>query len=315
MTTVNTVLGPIDSSELSVTLAHEHILSSNAGIPQDFPEFLEDDYMQHIIDGLNKAKAAGIKTIVDATTLDLGRDVKVLAEASRRTGINIIACTGWWTEKPRFISGAQVERLARGFVRDVEIGISGTNIKAGILKGASDMMGVLPPEETVLRALARAYHKTGLSIMLHSYSPGQVGRQQIAILKEEGVPMNRVKLDHSNDTTDLEYLFWVLDQGCYLGLDRYPGMVPSLSARNNTLKALIDAGFESRVCISHDWSLARHIAMDSPIGTPERREKMNPHGYLYILNVVFPQLLEMGVSQKVIDGLLVDGPRNFFEGK
>jgi len=62
--------------------------------------------------------------------------------------------------------------------------------------------------------------------MIHSYSPGQVGRRQIEILKEEGVPLNRVKLDHSNDTTDLEYLFWILDQGCFLGLDRYPGTVP-----------------------------------------------------------------------------------------
>ena len=62
----------------------------------------------------------------------------------RRTGVNIIACTGWWTEKPRFISGASVERLAKGFVRDVEQGIDGTQVKAGVLKGASDMPGVLP---------------------------------------------------------------------------------------------------------------------------------------------------------------------------
>ena len=315
MTIINSVLGPVDSSKLGVTLAHEHILSSNAGIPQDFPEFLEDKYMEHIIEGLNRAKAAGIQTVVDATTLDLGRDVNVLAEASRRTGVNIIACTGWWTEKPRFISGASVERMAKGFIKDVEKGISGTNIKAGILKGASDMNGVLPGEETILRAVARAHHQTGLPIMLHSYSPGQVGRRQIEILKEEGVPLNRVKLDHSNDTTDLEYLFWTLDQGCFLGLDRYPGAVPSPTARNKTLKALIDAGFAGRVCISHDWSLARHVASDSPIGTRERRAKMNPHGYLYIQNVVFPQLKEWGVSQKVIDSLLVDGPRNFFEGK
>jgi phosphotriesterase-related protein len=315
MASVNTVLGPIDSSKLGVTLAHEHILSSNAGIPQNFPEFLEDNYMDRIIEGLNRTKAAGIQTVVDATTLDLGRDVRVLAEASKKTGVNIVACTGWWTEKPRFISGASVDRMAKGFIKDVEQGIEGTAIKAGVLKGASDVMGVLPGEETVLRAVARAHHKTGLSIMLHSYSPGQVGRRQIAILKEEGVPMNRVKLDHSNDTTDLEYLFWILDQGCFLGLDRYPGDVPSNNQRTKTLKALIDAGFAGRVCISHDWSLARHVASDSPIGTPERRQKLNPHGYLYIKNMVFPQLKEMGVSQKVIDTLLVDGPRNFFEGK
>ena len=315
MTMINSVLGSLDASKLGVTLAHEHILSSNAGIPQNYPEFLEDGYIDHIIDGLNKAKAGGIQTVVDATTLDLGRDVNVLAEVSRRTGVYIITCTGWWLEKPRLMSGASVDRLAQGFIRDVEKGIEGTNIKAGVLKGASDIAGVLPGEETVLRAVARAQLKTGLPIMLHSYSPGQVGRRQITILKEEGVPMNRVKLDHSNDTTDLEYLLWILDQGCFLGLDRYPGQVPSPIARTKVLKSLIDAGFAGRLCISHDWSLARYVASDSNIGTPEKRQKMNPHGYLYIKNVVFPQLLEMGVSQKVINSLLVDGPRNFFEGK
>ena len=60
--------------------------------------------------------------------------------------------------------------------------------------------------------------------MLHSYSPGQVGRQQLAILKEEGVNLRRVKVDHSTDTTDMEYLTWIVEQGCYLGMDRLPGI-------------------------------------------------------------------------------------------
>ncbi len=315
MATVNTVLGPLDTAKMGVTLAHEHILSSNAGIPENFPELLEEGYMDRVIEGLQKAKTGGIRTVVDATTLDLGRSVGVLAEASRRTGVNIICCTGWWTERLRFLSGVSPDQWAKAFVREVEKGIAGTSIKPGILKGASDMAGVTPEQETVLRAVARAQRQTGLPIMLHSYPAGQVGRRQIAILREEGVPLHRVKIDHSNDTTDVEYLLWMLGQGVYLGLDRYPGDNVSPLARTRTLKALIDAGFAGRVCISHDWSLARHIAADSTIGTPERRRKLNPHGYLYINNVVFPQLREMGVSETVIAKLLVDGPRNFFEGK
>ncbi len=315
MAKVNTVLGPLDTAKMGVTLAHEHILSSNAGIPENFPELLEDDYLEHIIAGLQKAKAGGIQTVVDATTLDLGRSVGVLAEASRRTGVNIICCTGWWTERLRFLSGVSSDRWAQAFVREAEKGIAGTNIKPGILKGASDMTGVTVEQETILRAVARAQRHTGLPIMLHSYPAGQVGRRQIAILKEEGVPLHRVKIDHSNDTTDVEYLLWMLGQGVYLGLDRYPGDNVSPLARTKTLKALIDAGFAGRVCVSHDWSLARHVAGDSAIGSPEKRQKLNPHGYLYIKNVVFPQLREMGVSEAVIGKLLVDGPRNFFEGK
>jgi phosphotriesterase-related protein len=314
MAIINSVLGPLSTANLGTTLMHEHLLSSSTGIPQNYPEILDKGYMKHIISGLKKAKAGGIDTIVDATTLDLGRDVNVLAEASRRSGVNIIACSGWWTEKPRFLSGVSVDRLARGFIREIQDGIADTNIKAGILKGASDMAGVTPEEETVLRAVARAQHETGVPIMLHSYSPGQVGRRQIAILREEGIDLSRVKMDHSNDTTDLEYLTWILEQRCYLGMDRYPGTGASPIARTRTLKALIDAGYKDRLCLSHDWSLARHMANDSPIGSPEKRKKMNPHGYLYIKNIVLPQLREMGVSEDTINSLLIDSPRNFFEG-
>ena len=59
--------------------------------------------------------------------------------------------------------------------------------------------------------------------------------------QQEGVDPKRVKLDHSNDTTDLEYLTQLLEQGCYLGLDRYPGRTTSSTARTNTMKALTDA--------------------------------------------------------------------------
>ena len=314
MAIINSVLGPLDTSEMGTTLMHEHIMGSSIFIPQTYPEILDRGYMRKIINGLKQAKAGGIDTIVDATTLDLGRDVNILAEASHRSGVNIICCSGWWTEKTRFLTGVSVDRLAGAFIREVKEGVVGTGIKPGILKGASDKDGVLPHEETILRAIARAHHATGLPIMLHSYSPGQVGRRQIAILKEEGVPLNRVKMDHSNDTTDLEYLTWMLDQGCYLGLDRYPGEGASPLARTRTLKALIDAGYKDRLCVSHDWSLARHVASDSPIGTPERRKKLNPHNFLYIKNIVFPQLLEMGASEYVINSILVDAPRKFFEG-
>ena len=314
MAIINSVLGPIDTANLGATLIHEHIMSSTIGIPQNYPEVLERGYLRHIMDGLKQAKAGGIDTIVDATTLDLGRDVNILAKASRLTGVNIIACTGWWLEKTRFLSGVSIDRLARGFIREIKEGIAGTGIKAGILKGASDMAGVLPEEAKILRAVAQAHHETSLPIMLHSYAPGQVGRQQIAIMKEEGVPLNRVKMDHSNDSTDLEYLLWILDQGCYLGMDRYPGRGTSPLARTRTLKVLIDAGYKDRLCISHDWSLARHVDKNSPIGTRTIRGKVNPYNYLYINTVVFHQLREMGVSDTIIDSLLIDPPRNFFEG-
>ena len=313
MATINSVLGPIDTKDIGFTLMHEHVLVGFAGVYQDYPELLGDNPLERAVNELKSAKDEGVDTIVDATTTDLGRDVNLIAEASRLSGVNIIAVSGWWLEIPRFFQGVSVEQLTEVFVREVDEGISGTGIKAGILKAASDYGEMTPQAQKVLRAVGRAHLKTGVPIMLHSYSPGQVGRQQLAILQEEGVNPRRVKLDHSNDTTDIEYLTWVLEQGCYLGLDRYPGGVTSPKARTNTMKALIDTGWADRLCPSHDRSAISFVTPDWRRAEEERR-KYNPHGYLYIKNVVFAQLREMGVSETVLNNLCVTGPRNFFEG-
>ena len=312
MATVNSVLGPLDTAELGFTLMHEHLLCGFAGVSENYPELLGADFMDKIFDGLTRAKEGGVVTVVDATTLDLGRDVNVMVQAARRTGVNIIACSGWWMDIPPFFEGVSANQFADMFIREIRQGICGTEVKAGILKGASDISGMTRGEELVLRGVARAHLETGAPIMLHSYPVGRVGEQQLAVLKEEGANLRRVKLDHSNDTTDVEYLVWVLEQGCYLGLDRYPGRNVSPLARTKTMKALIDAGYEDRLCPSHDCLLARVMA-DNPMVSEEERLRLNPHGYLYVKKVVFPWLREMGVSESTIDRLCVEGPRNFFE--
>ena len=315
MTMINTVLGPMDTTDLGFTLMHEHLLVASAGFYQDYPELLGEKRMDRVVERLNEAKAGGVDTILDATTLDLGRNVEFMAEASRRSGVNIIACTGWWLDIPRFMVGVSPDQLAEVFIREIEVGIAGTDIKAGILKSASDIEGVKPEAAVILKAVAIAHRQTGVPIMLHSYAPGQVAREQLAILEAEGVDPGRVKIDHSNDTTDVEYLCWLLDHGCFLGLDRYPGRNVSHRARTNTLKALIDLGYADRLCPSHDGIVLRPITDDTGLlGSEEDRLKVNPHGFLFIKNVVFSQLKEMGVAEDVLDRLCVTGPRQFLEG-
>ncbi len=313
MTKVNTVLGSINTSTLGFTLMHEHLMVSSAGIPQNYPKLLGEDYMNQIVNGLIQAKEGGIDTIVDATTLDLGRNIPILAEASRRSGINIVATTGWWLDIPRYFDVVSADQFAELFICDIREGISGSDVRAGILKGASDISGVTSIEENILRGVARAHLQTGIPIMLHSYSPGQVGKQQIGILKEEGVDLGRVKLDHSNDTADIDYLMWLLEQGCYLGLDRYPGSTLSPLVRTMTMKRLIDAGYVHRLLPSHDHTFVRIMGefQDISIST---EEKQNPYGKLYMKKIVFTQLLDMGVSEETIKTLCVDNPKNFFDG-
>ncbi len=312
MSIVNAVLGPLDTKDLGFTLMHEHVMSQGF-VAQNYPELFGEGFMDRIITGVTEAEKGGVDTIVDATTFDLGRDVSVLAEVSRRTKVNIIACTGWWMNLPEHIAGTSPDLFADLFVREIEVGIVGTDIKAGILKSAADFNGVTATGEIMLRAVARAHCRTLVPIILHSYAHEQVARQQLAILKEEGVDLHRVAVDHVNDTKDMEYLVWLLDQGCYLGMDRYPGLNLSSRSRTETLKLLIDTGWVDRLLLSHDCSLASPEAFYPP-DVKESMEKGNPYGYLYIKKVVLPQLKEMGVPEAVLNTLCVNGPRNFFEG-
>ncbi len=311
MSIVNAVLGPLDTKDLGFTLMHEHVMSQGF-VAQNYPELFGKGFMGRIITGVTEAEKGGVDTIVDATTFDLGRDVSILAEVSRRTKVNIIACTGWWMNLPDYISGASPDLYADLFIREIQEGIAGTGIKAGILKSAADHGGVTATGEIMLRAVARAHCRTLVPIMLHSDALGQVAKQQLAILKEEGVDLSRVAVDHVNETKDMEYLNWLLDQGCYLGMDRYPGLNLSSRSRTETLKLLIDAGWIDRLLPSHDFGLATPETFYPP-EVKESIEKGNPYGYLYIKRVVLPQLKEMGVPEDVLNTLCVNGPKKFFE--
>lgn len=315
MNTVNSVLGNVDVDALGFTLMHEHVIVASAGIARTYPELLGEHLLDRLVEKLNEAKNAGIDSVIDATTLDLGRDIEILAEAARRAKINIVASTGWWLETPMFLTRVSIEQLTQIFVREISKGIDGTDLKAGILKAASDAGGITEWQEKVLRAVARAHLLTDVPIMLHSSSPKQIGRLQLAILKEEGVRLNRVKMDHSNDTTDIEYLTWILEQGCYLGMDRYPGFGPVKSReRTLTLKTLIDKGYIDRLLLSHDWTLVQVGKESPPFLQPSATEDSRPLGWMYILKVVFPELRDMGLSESQLERLCITGPRNFFSG-
>ncbi len=314
--TIQTVTGPIENNELGFTLIHEHVLVAAGGLWQSHPDLLGPNQEERAIDFLRRAKADGIDSIVDCLTFDLGRAPGLLSLASEASGVNVINVTGWWLDVPRCLQGVGPNQMAREFVRDITEGFRGTDIKPGLLKCAADLEGVTPPLETMTRAVARAHLETGLSIMAHSYPAGQVGRRQIEILKEEGVDLTRVKIDHCNDTTDVEYLEWILDQGCFFGLDRYPGRLVSPKTRTLTLKKLIDLGHADRLCPSHDC-VCLYIHSERPDGTIPNEHDVHdlwPDQLQFMKRHVIPDLKEMGVSDATIHQLFVDNPRRFLTG-
>ena len=97
MPSVNTLRGPIDTSQLGVTLMHEHIAIRTPGIAENWPELFDSDAcLAEARDRLTTAQSAGVATMVDLTTADLGRDIPFLKKVAALSNINLIICTGIW---------------------------------------------------------------------------------------------------------------------------------------------------------------------------------------------------------------------------
>ena len=316
MATINSVLGPMDTSDMGFTLSHEHVLVTSAGIQYVYPEFIDrEGTINRAVTEFKQAYSEGLRTIVDVTTIDLGRDIRMLEQVSRESGINIICATGTWRDIPRVFWSATPDMIAPLYIREIEEGIEGTGIKAAIIKVANDVGGVTPEGEIILRAAARAQKATGVPISTHTWAPERVGEQQVRIFEEEGVDLNRVYVGHSNDTTDTGYLIGLLEKGVWIGLDRYPGgrtpATPDWEGRTDTVKKLIDAGFGHRIMLGHDWSVTLSIASRQ---IQDDRQNYNPDGYLFITRKVLPRLRELGATEEQINQIMADNPRRFFEG-
>ena len=316
MATVNSVLGPLDTAGMGFTLPHEHVGSTSSGIWQAWPELLggREAFIQRAETMMKEALAEGVRTFVDLTTIDLGRDIRLIEEVARRSGMQIIACTGHWIDPSRSLAARTVEELADFFTREIEQGIEGTSIKAGVIKLANDREGITEFGEKLLRAGARAHLRTGVPISTHTYAPGRIGELQADIFEEEGVNLQHVYIGHSNDTMNVGYLTGLAQRGCYVGMDRYPGgrvVGPGWEARTETAKKLVDAGFANQTMLSHDFPLGMSLG---PTQAMEEYSRYNPDHILFISRKVLPRLREMGVSEANITKMMVDNPRRFFEG-
>jgi len=228
---VNTVRGPIDAQELGVTLMHEHVFVRSPEVAANWPTGWDRaTQVARAVERLQELKAAGIDTIVDLTVVGLGRDIEPVQEVAAQVDLNIVVATGLYTynELPHYFDyrGAAfrpsgVDLLDEFFLHDIENGISGSGVRPGILKCATDEPGLTPGVERILRAVARVHRRTGLPISTHTHTGTRRGLDQQRVFADEGVDLSRVVIGHSGDSTDLDYLGELLQAGSTLGMDRF----------------------------------------------------------------------------------------------
>lgn len=315
-----TVLGPCDASRLGHTLAHEHIADGPSYLPK-WPEGWggRAGLVSKAVEKLKAARAAGIRTIVDLTTYDVWRDIHFLEEVSRRSGLTMIAATGQRFFPPTVPGVAMpartIEGLAAFFRKEIEQGIEGTAIKAGVIKIGIIGQNPTALEETGLRAAARAGKATGAPLRIHADAAHRAGISQAAILADEGMDPARVSFDHSDGSGEMDYFLGLVKRGYCLGMDHVhrglsPEFKPSFEKRAQCIKLLAEAGFAGRIFLSQDCEFAGSLL---PQDAKTWRDRIDPaDGLLFTTRKLIPHLRQIGVCARDIHTMTVENPRRFF---
>jgi phosphotriesterase-related protein len=312
MTTVETARGPLPAAELGPTLMHEHIVTRSPGVMENWPHLWDRGAVLALAERkLADLHARGIRTIVDLTTVDLGRDIGLIAEVARRSRVHVIVATGVWWMPQRYFSSHGVDAVADLFIRDITRGIGDSGVKAAIIKCATDTAGVTPVIENVLRASARAQKATGVPISTHTWAAGRSGEAQQAIFAQEGVDLRRVIIGHSGDSADLRYLRGLMERGSTIGMDRF-GLDQYLPTekRVEVLARLCAEGYAGKMVLSHDANCWTDMLTEDD----KRRVRPRWH-YNHIPDDILPALRKAGVTEDQLDQMLVRNPRALFEGR
>lgn len=309
MATINTAKGTVDASQLGFTLMHEHVFTRSPGVFEAWPHLWDAKaQVARAVETFRDLKAAGVDTIVDLTTVDLGRDVPAVAEVARQVELTIIMATGVWRFPPRYFDRRNIDPIADLFVRDIEEGMQGTSIRAGIIKMATEPE-VDDLNERMLRAGARAHRRTGVPISTHHYVPTECGLRQQDVFESEGVDLSRVVIGHSGDSADIEYLEKIIARGSYIGMDRFgTGMLLTTEQRVETVAELCRRGHAGRMVLSHDTN----VWMDT-IPPELRKERMPDWHFRHITDDILPALRAKGVTEEQIQQMMVANPRAIFE--
>lgn len=321
MAYVPSTAGDVSSDDLGVVFMHEHVFIRTESLQWGWPGFGGWDAATELATAKTRLTAlheAGVDTVLDMTIPGLGRDPALVAEAAEGTGLRILFATGYYTydnlplpfqlRGPGRILDGDDRLLESMFETDLSVGMGDTGYRAAVLKHVIDEPGLTPDVERLARAVARVHEQTGAPICTHAHAPTKRGLDQQRVLADGGVDLGRVMIGHSNESTDLDYLSQVIDNGSYLGWDRcgLPIAVP-LDVQIDTLAALCERGYAGRIMLSHDkasymdWFTAAEV---DPV-LPDWR-------FGYIHETVLPGLRERGVNDDQIEQMLIRNPREFF---
>ena len=176
---------------------------------------------------------------------------------AQRLGINVVLGSGWYRHPfidTAFFDRGSTDDVAADIVRDLEVGIAGTDVRAGIIGEIGCDRVITSHEERSFRAAARAHLRTGVTITTHA-ARWPIGLAQLDILEQEGVDPRRVIVGHSDMYQTTEYHAALARRGAWIQFDT----IDDQSEYDNAPARRVSAGGRARRLSRPDPALAGRL--------------------------------------------------------
>lgn len=296
---VKTVLGKKKVSSNTKVLAHEHICCYSEYLNMMSTKYLDKNRLteKSVVILKNMKEKYGVGLFIDCTPINIGRDIEMLKNISKLSGVDIVCSTGFYYNDEPILNCMSAETLAEYIIEDAN------NVCAGIIKAAVEYETVSDFNIKLLKASTIAQKKTGLPIVLHTNANNKNGEKAVEILLAENVKPQNIVVGHLSDTDDIEYIKRFAKAGCYIALDRmYDNKTEEyVVAKINQITALCDAGYADKLLLSHDDSVFQGFCDKPQIKEPR---------WGYMFEYIIPRL-----QQSIAKKILSENPLRMFGDK
>lgn len=270
-----------------------------------------------VFNDVKRFKELGGSTLVDNTTIGIDRNMQFQKKVAQETGVNIVAGAGYYVgaAQPSSVNQMTIEDLEKQITDEILVGADGTDIKCGVIGEIGCSYPLQANEKKVLQAAARVQAKLGCPLIIHPGRDKRAPMEIVSIIQGEGGDVKKTVMSHLDRTIhDHEELVQLAKTGVLLEWDlfgvemlvyqyKHEMDMPSDNQRIDTIKRILDAGYEDQVVIAHD------------VHTKHRLTKFGGHGYQHILENIVPRMLSKGITQSQVDKMLIENPKKWLTFK
>jgi predicted metal-dependent phosphotriesterase family hydrolase len=258
---IRTILGDISPEKLGWCQCHEHLFVADGPSRKVSQALYMDDYSKSLAE-LKLYRQGGGASLVDAQPYGCGRMAGELVRASRESGVNIVAVTGF--HKTEFIEDGILDKggdaLTRIYIDEVSQGMEGLSARAGLVKFAAvpGEMDASPAYAMLFDAAVHAAAETGLRVLVHT-DTGADPMRLLDYFSRFGIAPSRVIICHMDRScADVKIHEAVAEAGAYLEYDTIHRLkYKSDEDELDLIAHMAERGFTNRLLVGMDTTNER----------------------------------------------------------